>query len=171
MAGFPTIIRVALRKTEGINGGREYPAFQDRPHDFSLMLNYQIKRRVLFSAYWTMYTGSAFSSPTGFYTFNDVTVPIYSEKNNDRLPNYNRLDIAFKFILNKNPDSKFQNSLTFSIYNFLLHKNVVAVNFNKIENNTGDPIVKANHSIQQNLITTQTDLIRFLPSLTYKFNL
>ena len=161
----------ALRQTDGINGGREYPAFQDRPHDFSLMLNYQIKRRVLFSAYWTMYTGSAFSSPTGFYTFNDVTVPIYGEKNNDRLPNYNRLDIAFKFILNKNPDSKFQNSLTFSIYNFLAHKNVVAVNFNKIENNAGEPIVKANHAIEQNLITTQADLIRFLPSLTYKFNL
>ncbi len=161
----------ALRKTEAINEGREYPAFHDRPHDFSIMLNYQLKRRVLFSAYWTAYTGSAFSSPTGFYTFNEVTVPIYGEKNNDRLPNYRRLDLAFKFILNKNPENRFQHSLTFSIYNFLAHKNIVAVNFNKTLDNSDKPIVKANQAIEQNLITTQTDLVRFLPSLTYKFNL
>jgi TonB dependent receptor-like, beta-barrel/CarboxypepD_reg-like domain/Secretin and TonB N terminus short domain len=161
----------ALLKTEDVNEGREYPAFQDRPHDFSIMLNYKLKRRVLFSAYWTAYTGSAFSSPTGFYTFNNVTVPIYGEKNNDRLPDYNRLDIAFKFILNRKPESRFQHSLTFSIYNVLAHKNVVAVNFNKVLDPSGTPAVKANYAIERNLIATQTDLIRFLPSLTYKFNL
>ena len=159
-----------LRKTEDVNGGREYPAFQDRPHDFSIMLNYQIKKRLLFSAYWTIYTGSAFSSPTGFYTYNDVTVPIYGEKNNDRLPTYNRLDLALKFILNRDPKSRFQNSLTFSIYNALAHKNVVAVNFNKIEDDSGNLVVQANHAIERDLLVTQADLIRFLPSLTYKFN-
>ncbi len=161
----------ALRQTNGVNEGREYPAFQDRPHDFSIMLNYQIRRRFLFSAYWTAYTGSAFSSPTGFYTFNGVTVPIYGEKNNDRLPNYRRLDIAVKFILNKDPESRFQHSFTFSIYNFLAHKNIVAVNFNKVLNNSDKPVVKANYDIEQNLIVTQADLVRFLPSLTYKFKL
>ena len=160
----------ALRQTDVINNGNEYPAFQDRPHDFSLMLNYQIRRRLLFSAYFTAYTGSAFSSPTGFYTYNDVTVPVYGEKNNDRLPNYYRLDLALKFILNKNPESRFQNSLTFSIYNALAHKNIVAVNFNKVLDNSNNPKVKANYAIQQNLIATQADLIRFLPSLTYRFN-
>ena len=161
----------SLRQTKGINDGREYPAFQDRPHDFSLMLNFQASRRWLISAYWTAYTGSAFSSPTGYYTFNDVTVPIYGEKNNDRLPDYNRLDIAVKFILNRNPESRFKHSLTFSIYNTLAHKNIVAVNFNKTLTNSGTPVVKANHAIHQNLISTQADLVRFLPSLTYKFKL
>jgi hypothetical protein len=161
----------ALRKTESVNDGREYPAFHDRPHDFSLMLNYRMKKRILFSAYWTAYTGSAFSSPTGFYTFNHNTVPIYGEKNNDRLPGYRRLDIAFKFILNKNPENRLQHSLTFSVYNVLAHKNIVAVNFNKILENDGSPIVKANVAGEQNLVATQADLIRFLPSLTYKFRL
>ncbi|MBK6619804.1 MAG: TonB-dependent receptor [Saprospirales bacterium] len=159
-----------MRQTPGVNGGREYPAFQDRPHDFSLMLNYNIARRTLFSAFWTTYTGSAFSSPTGFYTFNEVTVPIYGEKNNDRLPNYRRLDIAFKFTLNKNPESRYQHSLTFSIFNVLAHKNIVAVNFNKILPN-GAPVVQANAIGEHALITTQADLVRFLPSLTYKFTL
>lgn len=160
----------ALRQTPGVNGGREYPAFQDRPHDLSLLLNYQLSRRILFSAYWTAYTGSAFSSPTGFYTFDHRTVPIYGEKHNDRLPDYRRLDLAIKFILNKDPENRYRHSLTFSIYNALAHKNIVAVNFNKVLENDS-PIVRANALGERDLITTQADLVRFLPSLTYKFEL
>lgn len=160
-----------LRRTNAINGGREYPAFQDRPHDFSLLLNYKVSPRLALSAYWTAYTGSAFSSPTGFYNFNDQTVPIYTEKNNDRLPNYNRLDLSLKYILNKNPENSYQHSLTFSLYNALGHKNVVAVNFNKIVNDNDRPIVQANFANTENLVSTQTDLIRFFPSLTYKFEM
>ncbi|MBK7407766.1 MAG: TonB-dependent receptor [Saprospirales bacterium] len=161
----------AIRQTDAINGGRAYPAFQDRPHDFALMLNYRITRRTLLSAYWTSYTGSTFSSPTGFYTFNDNTVPIYGEKNNDRLPDYKRRDLAMKFILNRDPDNRYQHSLTFSVYNALLHQNIVAVNFNKVIGNNGSPIVEANLLAERDLVTTQADLIRFLPSLTYKFKL
>ena len=159
----------ALRKTPEVNGGIEYPAFHDRPHDFSIMLNYNISRRLLFSMYWTGFTGSAFSSPTGFYTYNQNTVPIYGEKNNDRLPNYRRLDVALKLILNKNPENRYQHSLTLSFYNFLAHKNIIDINFNKILNENDSPIVKADVLTQQDLIATQTSLIRFLPSLTYKF--
>ncbi len=161
----------ALRQTDAVNEGREYPAFHDRPHDLSLMLNYPLRKRILFSAYWTWYTGSAFSSPTGFYTFNHSTIPIYSEKHNDRLPNYKRLDIAFKFILNKSPQKKYRHSITFSIYNLLASKNIVAVNFNKSLNRNGKPVIESNALSDARLVATQADLIRFLPSLTYKFKL
>ncbi len=159
----------AIRKTPDVNEGRAYPAFQDRPHDFSILLNYGLKRRILFSTYWTWYTGSTFSSPTGFYNFNGRTVPIYDKKHNDRLPNYNRVDIAFKFILNKNPKAKFQHNLTFSLYNVFAHKNIVDVNFNKTENGDARPIVQANLLAEEQLTATQTDLLRFFPSLTYTF--
>ncbi len=159
------------RQTPAINDGKTYSAFQDRPHDFSLFLNYALKRRVLFSAYATWYSGSAFSSPTGFYRFNDRTVPIYGKKHNDRLPNYSRLDIAFKFILTKDPKSRFQHDLSFSIYNFLAHKNIVAVNFNQIANGEDNPIINANLLGEESLIATQADLVRFFPSLTYTFKL
>ena len=161
----------ALRKTAGINEDRIYPAFQDRPHDFSLMVNYQVSRRTLFSTYWTSSTGSAFSTPTGFYQFNHQTVPIYTKKNNDRLPNYRRLDVAIKFKLNKNLQNRFQHSLTLSVYNVLAHKNVVAVNFNKVLDPDHKPVVPSNYIFERDLVSTQTDLIRFLPSLTYKFKI
>lgn len=160
-----------FRRTPALNQGREYPAFQDRPHDFSVLLNYRLARRTLFSAYWTSFSGTTFSSPTGFYQFNDQTVPIFAEKNNDRLPTYHRLDVAWRFILNKNPKARYQHSLTFSIYNALAHKNVVHVNFNKIPVEGARPLVKTNLLSTEALRATQVDLIRFMPSLTYKFKI
>lgn len=161
----------SLRRTPALNQGREYPAFQDRPHDFSIMMNYRLARRTFFSAYWTSFSGTTFSSPTGFYRFNDQTIPVFAEKNNDRLPNYHRLDVAWRFILNKNPRARYQHSLTFSIYNALAHKNVVHVNFNKVPIEGARPLVKTNLLSTEALQATQVDLIRFMPSLTYKFKI
>jgi hypothetical protein len=160
----------SIRQTPGVNGGRTYPAFQDRPHDFAIFMNYRLRKRVFFSANWTYSTGSAISTPTGFYTFNGNTVPIYDDKNNDRLPDYHRLDIAFKFILNK-PQNKYKHSLIFSLYNAYAHQNPIAINFNKIENDDNNPIVRANLLGERNYISTQSELVRFMPSLTYKFKI
>lgn len=161
----------ATKRTEGVNEGRTYRPFQDRPHDFSAFLNYRISKRVFASAYYTFYTGSPFSSPTGFYTFNEQTIPIYGEKNNDRLPAYRRLDLAIKFVFKTKEKSRFKHDLTFSIYNFLAHENVISVNFNKIPSTGSRPVVKANFLSDEALIASQIDLIRFYPSLTYKFSL
>ena len=159
------------RQTEGINGNRPYPAFQDRPHDFSIYLNYQISKKVQFSSFYTIYSGSTFSAPTGFFTFNEQTIPIYEERNNDRLPAYSRFDFAFKFLLNKDLTKPFQHSLTFSIYNASNQKNIIAVNFNKIEDENGTPILKTNLLSESPLVPTQIELVRFFPSLTYKFKI
>lgn len=160
-----------FRETEGINDGLTYRAFQDRPHDFSLVLNYQLKKRILFTANWVSQSGSTFTSPTGFYTFNEQRVPIYGERNNDRLPTYHRLDVSWQFTLNRKPDNKYQHSLVFSIYNALAHKNVFAVKFNKLLKDGYGPKIGANVLSDQQLSPSQIDLVRFFPSLTYKFNL
>lgn len=161
----------AFRTTREVNAGRRYPAFQDRPHELSLLLNYSLTPRTLLSGYFTMFSGSTFSSPTGFYTFNDQTVPIYGDKHNDRLPPYQRLDLAIKFRLNKDQTRRYQHYLSFSIYNVLAHKNIVSVNFNKIPVEGDRPVVPANFLSDVPLSPTQTDLIRFFPSLSYKFQL
>ena len=160
------------RRTPSLNNGAWYPAFQDRPHDFSAYMNYGISDRILFSAFYTIYSGSTFSSPTGFYTFNDQTIPVYGERNNDRLPQYQRFDFAFKFLLNKNLENRFQHSLTFSIYNASNQKNVVSVNFNKIPSDDPNrPVLRNNLLSQTPLSPSQIELVRFFPSLTYKFKL
>ena len=159
------------RNTPDLNDGETYPAFQDKPHEFSVFLNYRLGRRTHFSGYYTIFSGARFSSPTGFYSFNNQTVPIYDSMKNDRLPTYQRFDVAFNFILNKREDAKFQNSLALSVYNVFAHKNIVKVNFNKIPVEGDRPIVPANFYVQRNLIASQADLIRFFPSITYKFKI
>ena len=158
-----------LRQTNGLNNGNEYPAFQDRPHEISILGNYQLNDRFFLSGYFTAFSGAAFSSPTGFYQFNDQTVPIYDEKHNDRLPFYSRLDVSVQYRLNRSEESRLQHSLTFSIYNALARKNVVNINFNKIPSEGSRPLVKTDLFSDTGLRPSQLDLIRFFPSLTYKF--
>ncbi len=161
----------AIRTTGTINNGNPYPAFQDRPHDFSILGNYQLSKKITVSGYFTAFTGSAFSSPTGFYEYNNKVIPIFGSKHNDRLPNYRRFDLAFKFRLNKNINARYQHHLNLSFYNLFAHKNIVAVNFNKVEQEDGPPLVKSNFLSEQSIIASQTSLVNWMPSLTYKFKL
>ena len=160
-----------FRKTDGLNDGQWYRAVQDRPHDLSLVLNYDLSKRVGFTAFWTSHSGSTFTSPTGFYTFGDQTVPLYGERNNDRLPAYHRLDLSFRFRLHKKDEAKLQHYLVFSIYNFLAHPNVFSVKFNKRYSEELGPPVPVNTLSEELLSASRIDLIRFFPSLTYKFEL
>ena len=161
----------AFRRTIEINNERTYPAIQDRPHDFSVFVNYQASRRILFSIYWTSYSGSTFSSPTGYYTFNDRPVPVFGERNNDRLPAYHRLDFSATFTLNKNENSRYRHSLNFSMYNMLGHKNAYAIRFNRIPAGGFPFPVETNVLAEENRVATQLSLARFFPSLTYRFKL
>jgi len=162
----------AIRRTEGLNGGRAYPAFQDRPHDFSFFIHYQRSPKLELSAYWTSYSGSPFSSPTGFFNFNNQVIPIYDEKNNDRLPAYHRVDFSARWELNTPKKYKrFRHSLSLSVNNVFSHKNVFAVKFNKIQGAADRPLIKANVLSEKQIRSSQVYLIRFFPSLTYRFSL
>ncbi len=159
-----------FKKIDGINHNEEFPAFYDRPHDFSIFLSFHLSKRVNVSANWTFYTGSAITTPIGFYNYNGSKVPLYGEKNNDRLPDYHRLDLALAWMLNK-PGNKFQHSLNFAIYNFYNRHNPVSINFNKVETKEGKFVVPANLYGTNEIMVTQKYLLGIMPSITYKFKL
>ncbi|MDW3652305.1 MAG: carboxypeptidase-like regulatory domain-containing protein [Bacteroidia bacterium] len=161
----------SFRRTLGINNSLEYPAVQDRPHDFSVFVNYQMSDRILASAYWTTYSGATFSSPTAYLNFNDQPVPIFGERNNDRLPTYNRMDISFRLRLNKDVSRKYQHSLAVSIYNVLGHVNPFIIQFNKIPDGNLSHVVKTNVLSEVPVHPSQFSLGRFLPSVSYRFKL
>jgi hypothetical protein len=157
--------------TDQINEGKRYRAFQDRPHDLSLVLQYDVSTRFFCSAYWTSYSGSTFTSPVGFYTFNGKDVPIYGERNNDRLPTYHRLDVSCNFRLNKSTSNRFQHSLSLSIYNVIGRRNVYTYKFNKLYSDELYPDVPINTLSNNPVSASQLELAQFFPSLTYKFSL
>jgi hypothetical protein len=158
----------STRNIEEINGNRPYLATWDRPHDFSLFAAYDITDRINISTNWIYMTGSAFSSPASFYYYNGHSVALYTDKNNDRLPDYHRLDLSMMFDLNKN-DDRFDHNLVLSIWNLYNHKNPIAINFNKTENDEGEIVIPSNMYTKPQLFPTQLYLFGIMPSITYNF--
>ena len=163
-------ISKSLRTIQGINNDEEYPASWDRPHYLNLCLSYNMTDRWMLSGNWIYMTGSAFSSPTAFYSYNGYTVPLYEKKNNDRLPDYHRLDISTEIQLNKR-DNRYSHSLRFTIYNLYSHKNPFAVNFNKTLNYKGDPVVPGDLYLPPELVPTQMYLFKWVPAVSYSFRI
>ena len=118
---------------------------------------------------WNFSSGIKFSSPTGFYYYQGNSVPIYSKKNNSRLPDYHRMDISTSFSLNKNKESKFKHSIQLSIYNLYGRENPISINYNKIETGNGNFSVPSNIISENKIVPTSIYLFNAIPSITYLF--
>ena len=159
----------AMYRVEGINGGEPFPAYSDRPHDFSLYLSWVVSPRVTLTGNFIYMTGAPFSTPTGFYYYEEHQVPIYAARNNDRLPPYHRLDLALNWRLSK-PERRYQHELILSIYNFYNRINPVALHFNKTLDGDGNFVVPVDYYSNPKLYSTQYYLYGIVPSISYHFN-
>ena len=156
------------RHFKEINNGHSYNAFNDRPNEINLVVNYDISLRWKLGLNWNYTTGAPFSSPTSFFNFDGQEVPYYGQKNNDRFPDYHRLDASATLKLNKNEAKRYQHSLTFSIYNLYGRKNPVFINFNKVETDNNEFKTRGNLFLR-NSTTSAFYLIQFMPSVSYNF--
>lgn len=155
-------------KFEGINNGKLFTGYADRPHNIAINANYDITPRITLSSNFIYISGIPFSTPTSFYLFDGNEIPVYEKKNNSRLPSYHRLDVSAKFILNKDLAKRFRHSLIVSIYNLYGRKNPIFINFNKSINGDGDFEVPTN-LLAASRLTTQTYIYGFAPSINYQF--
>ncbi len=155
--------------TPGVNFGESYRAFQDRPHNVTVFVSYDTRKRWTFSANWILLSGAAISTPVSFYEYNGYTVPVYGEKNNDRLPSYHRLDLSANFRLNKNELSRYKHNLILNLYNAYGRTNPYFMSFNRIEQADGDYVVPADHSQTQELVPTALSVSEIIPSINYQF--
>ena len=157
-----------FKQINGINNDQTFPASYDRPHNICMNMSYNSNKRWSFSASWIFVSGGAMSTPVSFYYYNGYTVPIYGDKNNDRLPDYHRMDIAITYKLNK-PERRYQHSLTFTLYNAYGRKNPFSVNFNKIMDDNGKFYVPSNLDGDYELVPTTIYVAGVIPSVTYNF--
>jgi len=158
----------ALVQTPGINGGNTYPATHDRPHNVSVNLAWDDQRHWALSATWIYLTGAATSTPVGFYTYNGYRIPVYGEKNNDRLPDYHRLDLSAVYTFNK-PGNRYRHSLAVTIYNAYGRLNPFSENFNKMAGNGDGFVVPGNLYGSYELLPTTLSVAGIIPSINYKF--
>lgn len=157
-----------LMQFDDINDGKVFPAYFDKPHSISLYGSYRLSERWHLSANWIFASGSPISSPIGFYTYMDNTVPLYGEVNNDRLSNYHRLDVSINWRLNKKI-KRFQHRIAFSIYNVYNQKNAISRHHNKIRTGDNSFAIPSNVYNQDQMVSTESYMLGFMPSFTYKF--
>lgn len=149
----------SMRKIPGINEGKAYPSSYDRTHDVSVVVNYDLTKRINFSTSWVFSTGNPTSYPVAKYDVQGNTIYFYADRNSNRIPDYHRLDVSLTYDFKKNDLRKVKQSLNFSVYNVYARRNAYSVTFRQNEDN---PNVSD---------ATRLSIIgSFIPSLTYNFN-
>lgn len=153
-------------KIDGLNNSRRYPSHQDKPVDFSLSVDYLVRPRWTLNVNVVYTSGMMLSTPTGFYYYRGKQVPVYSRQNNDRLPDYKRVDLGSVWRLNKK-EVRFEHYITLAFYNLFAIKNYAFLNFNKIQDETGKFYVPADTYGMDEQIVTYRYMYSVIPSLTY----
>lgn len=146
-----------LRKIPQINGGKAYPASYDRPHDISVVANYQISPKLSAGANWVFATGSPVTFPTGRFVIGNTIAPVYSERNAYRLPAYHRLDLSLTYSPRAETRRKWRGEWNLSVYNAYYRKNPWVINF------VPDP------KVPNATYAEMTYLFGIVPAITYNF--
>ena len=141
---------------EQVNNGKWFPANFDKPHQVNVVAIYRPSRTFTASFNFTYSTGRPVTAPYAKARVNGVLIPIYLDRNQQRIPDYHRLDASLTW--EKHPDKagKFWYSWVFSLYNVYARKNAYSV-FYKLRSNSRSDAYKL--SIFGSA----------LPSLTYNF--
>ncbi len=143
------------RKINGINNNGYYLASQDQTNHLSIVGLYQASKRWTFSADFVYNTGTPVTYPNGKFGLDGAPVYAYGERNSQRLPAYNRLDLGATLYVKKT--RKIESSWNFSIYNVYGQSNPYTIVFQT------DPNDKSKTQVQQ------TTLFKMVPSVTYNF--
>lgn len=120
------------RQIEGINKNKWYPSNFDKPHDVSLVFNWQPNKRNTLNINFDYGTGRPNNSPVAIYkSVNGLIIPVYAERNQLRIPDYHRLDIAYTLGRGYKRDRRFRTSWTLSVYNLYARRNAFSVYFTR----------------------------------------
>lgn len=140
-----------------INEGDAYPAPYDKPHDLTIVLNYEISRRIWVSGNWVYNTGLPVTFPTGRFEYMGNVAPVYSNRNAYRMPDYHRLDVSVSLAGKDKPGRKWGWDLNLSVYNAYARKNAWSINF--VQDETDPNVTHAE----------MTYLFPIVPALTFNF--
>lgn len=120
---------------ERVNQGEWYPSYFDKPHDLTIVGNYQFTRRVRLGFNFTFSSGRPITLPESTYRIGQFDIADYSDRNEYRIPPYHRLDLSFSVDGNLKKNKKWDSSWTFAVYNFYGRNNPYSIFFQS--NQTG----------------------------------
>jgi outer membrane receptor protein involved in Fe transport len=141
----------------GINNGEWYNSLYDKTHNLAITSAYTLSKKWSFGANFALQTGQPVTYPNGQYEYlEDITVPSYGLRNENRLPTYHHLDISATLTPHKNKDRKWKGEWVFSIYNIYNRKNAASINFRQNAETGVNEAVK-------------TSIFGMVPAVSYNF--
>lgn len=143
---------------ETINDGDRYPTNFDQPHVLNLNWNYRLSKRHFFTGNFTFHSGRPVTVPLASFSLENSTLTYFSKRNEFRIPDYHRLDLALVIEGNHKLDKWWNGTWIFSVYNVYARRNAYTVFFRKDEN------LEIPRPFQLAIIGT------VFPSLTYKLD-
>lgn len=148
------------RQFDNLNDGEAYPYKYDRRHDVSIVLMYDITKKIDIGATWVFGSGNTITMPIEYYMgprhsdfFNTGQITRYSSRNGYRMPAYHRLDIGINFKKKTKWGNRIINVSFYNLYNrqnpFFLY-------------------IDTNYFTQQKEVR-QISLFPIIPSISYIF--
>ncbi|KGO08076.1 TonB-dependent receptor [Dokdonia donghaensis] len=140
----------------GINRGQWYNTPYNKTHDISMNLNYELNDKWKFGSNFLFQTGQPTNFPVGQFEFQGIVIPTYGPRNEQRLPNYHRLDLSATLTPEKNKNRSWQSEWVFSIYNAYNRRNAASINFRQNADTGNNEAVR-------------TAIFGIIPAVTYNF--
>lgn len=119
--------------SEQINNGEYFPSNFDKPHNLSIISNYKFSWRINTSLNFTYSTGRPTTLPLAQYPLAGGILPFFTNRNQYRIPDYMRVDLAINIEGNHKVNKLIHGSWSFSIYNLTGRNNAYSV-FSRVEN-------------------------------------
>ena len=148
------------RQVETINNNNWFPARFDKPHNFTAVAIYELKKRLTLSANFTIATGTPATFPTNRIIVNGLVIAnnYNGARNNSRIPSYHRLDLAATLKSKRKLFGTGDGEWVFSVYNVYNRRNPFSV------------YTRANEDTPLRTEAVRYSVIgSFIPAVTYNF--
>lgn len=149
-----------IRKFAEINHGKAFFAHNDRRHDLSFILLYDMNKKLSVGATFVYATGSRLNLPRSWYSMDDKIVLEFEGYNSFVMPAYHRVDLSLNYKL---PTwKKVESNLMFAVYNVYNRANPFQVYYSTI---TGEGGGEYDFKIKMNY------LLPILPTVSWTFRM
>jgi hypothetical protein len=116
-----------------INRGDWFPSNYDQPHNFNLTAVRSLGENSAFSFNFIWRSGRPITAISSNYLDSGTTVPVFSDRNRERIPDYIRLDVSFTIADNiwkyrvPDPNRRISDSANITFYNILGRRNAFSM--------------------------------------------
>lgn len=151
-----------MRRIEGVNHGKQFPANHDRRNVVNLQAAYDLNDKWVLGGAFTYSTGRPLTLPAGKYEYAGYHPDVLTERNAYRLPAFHRLDLSATLNPRRNAGRRWKGQWVFSIYNVYNRKNPFTI-YTRVKQDKDGNILGDGSEKEARLIY----LFPVLPSVTY----